>query len=118
MMEYNGYRATINYDPEDHILVGTVFGIKDSLNFHGNSVDELETSFHNCIDDYLEMCKEFGKEPDKEYKGQFNVRVAPELHRQVALAAEMDDISLNQFVVNALETAVHTRPASAHLSGH
>ena len=106
MMEYKGYRATIKYDSDDKIFVGKVFGINDSLNFHGNSVDELRESFHSCIENYLEMCKEFGCEPEKEYKGVFNVRVSPELHRKLALAAEEADMTLNQFVAGALEAAV------------
>lgn len=106
LMEYLGYHATIDYDPEDRIFVGKVFGINDSLNFHGTTVDELEDMFHQSIDNYLELCKELGKSPDKEYKGSFNVRLSPELHRQAALKATEDGLTLNQFVVHALEKAL------------
>ena len=41
MLEYKGYHASIEYDAEDNIFVGEVFGITDSLNFHGTSVTEL-----------------------------------------------------------------------------
>ena len=46
MMEYNGYHAQIEYDADDEIFVGKVFGLADSLNFHGTSVSELEDMFH------------------------------------------------------------------------
>jgi predicted HicB family RNase H-like nuclease len=38
-----------------------VFGINDTLAFHGSSVQELESMFHQSVDNYLEMCREFGK---------------------------------------------------------
>ena len=106
LMEYLGYHATVEFDPEDRIFIGKVFGINDSLNFHGTTVDELENMFHQSIDNYLELCKEMGKVPDKEYKGSFNVRLSPELHRQVALKAAESGLTLNQFVVHALEKAL------------
>ena len=69
LMSYKGYRAKIEFDPEDEIFVGHVLGINDSLNFHGASVKELIQAFHDCIENYLEYCKQCGKAPEKEYKG-------------------------------------------------
>lgn len=106
MMEYKGYHAQIEYDSDDEILVGKVFGITDSLNFHGTSVSELEEMFHQSIDNYLEMCESIGKTPDKEFKGSFNVRISPELHRGIALLAAEKGISLNQYVWNILADSV------------
>ena len=108
MLEYKGYHASVDYDDEDELFVGSVFGVRDSLNFHGTSVEELKNSFHDCIDNYLDMCKQFGVAPDKEYKGSFNVRLEPKLHRDVAFAAEQQGITMNQYVVNALSSAVYT----------
>lgn len=108
MMEYKGYHAKIDFDAEDALFVGKVFGISDSLNFHGISVEELESMFHQSIDNYLQMCDETGKIPDKEFKGSFNVRISPELHRQISLYAAHEGITLNQYVVHALENAVHS----------
>ena len=56
MLEYKGYHASVEYDAEDNIFVGEVFGITDSLNFHGTSVTELKEMFEQCIDNYLESC--------------------------------------------------------------
>lgn len=103
MMEYKGYHATVEYDAEDKIFVGEVFGIVDSLNFHGSSVDELEEMFHQSIENYLSICAQCGKEPDKEFKGTFNVRIPTELHRKVALEATKQKLTLNQYVIRALE---------------
>ena len=106
MLEYKGYHASIVYDAEDKIFIGEVFGITDSLNFHGTSVEELNEMFAQCIDNYLELCKKIGKAPDKEFKGTFNVRIPPELHRKAALAAEAQRITLNQYVVQAIRKTV------------
>lgn len=57
MLEYRGYHASIEYDAEDDILVGEVFGIADSLNFHGESVNEVKEMFKQSIDNYLLLCK-------------------------------------------------------------
>lgn len=103
MLEYKGYHASIEFDADDNIFVGEVFGITDSLNFHGESVKELKQMFEQSIDNYLEICDQIGKQPDKEFKGSFNIRITPELHKKVALEAAKQKITLNQYVSNAIE---------------
>lgn len=102
-LKYRGYHGQIEFSAEDNLFVGHVIGIQDLLNFHGSSIDEITVSFHDCIDGYLEMCKTFGREPDKEYKGSFNVRISPPLHRSAAIQAEAEGKSLNQFIQEAIE---------------
>lgn len=109
MMEYKGYHASIEFDADDMLFIGKVFGIADSLNFHGTSVDELEQMFHQSIDNYLEMCARYGKKPDKEYKGSFNIRMSPDLHRALALEAKNQNKTLNQYVVNILEMHMYNK---------
>ena len=75
MLEYNGYHAKIEFSTEDRLFVGEVFDITDSLNFHASSVDGLTQAFHDCIHEYLQVCSEIGKSPDKAGNGPFNVRV-------------------------------------------
>ena len=103
LLEYKGYHAKIEYDADDGIFVGSVIGITDSLNFHGKSVDELNNAFAVCIDDYLEICKLYDKEPDKEYKGSLNVRIGYELHKKAELAAVEQEKSINQIICDALD---------------
>lgn len=106
MLTYKGYHAAIEFDQEDMLLVGEVFGIQDSLNFHGRSVEEVEEMFHQSIDNYLALCAELGKQPDKEFKGSFNVRIDPGLHRAAALAAKQRGVTLNEYVETAIRDAV------------
>lgn len=109
MMEYNGYHAVIEFNGEDRLFIGTVFGINDSLYFHGESIKELENNFHQCIDNYLAICEEFNKTPDKEFKGSFNVRISPELHKKLAFRAADSGKKLNQCIVEAVENYLEER---------
>ncbi|HCM90980.1 MAG TPA: toxin-antitoxin system HicB family antitoxin [Lachnospiraceae bacterium] len=103
LMECRGYHAKIEYDKEDMIFVGRVIGINDSVNFHGRSVDELTMEFDNAINNYLDYCRQAGKEPEKEFRGSFNIRIKPEQHRKIALYAADEGITINQFVSRAIE---------------
>lgn len=111
LLEYKGYHGTVGYSAEDKLLVGSVVGVQDSLNYHGQTLAELEASFRDCVDGYLEDCRLIGKDPDKEYKGSFNVRISPDLHRMADLAAKRNSISLNQLVANALREKLDPKPA-------
>ena len=101
-MEYRGYHAAISFDADDGIFVGSVLGITDSLNFHGENVTELTAAFHSCVDSYLDFCQEMGKTPEKEYKGSLNIRLSPEVHRQAAICAAGEGKTLNQFIGEAV----------------
>ena len=74
---------------------------------------ELEQEFKTSVDLYLQSCVEDGKEPDTPFKGVFNVRLDPELHRRVAEMAMEEDLSLNAFVNKALEKEVSNHRAGA-----
>jgi predicted HicB family RNase H-like nuclease len=50
---YSGYMASLEFDPDDNILVGRVLGIDDLISFHGNSVAEFTEAFHEAVDDYV-----------------------------------------------------------------
>jgi len=87
-MNYNGYFAKVEFDTENHIFVGRIIGIRDAVGFHGKSVTELETAFHEAVDNYLAACKELGQKPNKSYSGNLMLRVPVEIHAAVASAAE------------------------------
>ena len=109
VMKYKDYIAAISYDADDRIFVGEVIGTADSLNFHGSTPDELETSFKNCIENYLEFCAKVGKKPQKTYTGNFNVRISPELHASASEYAARNNLSLNQVVLRALQSFMEAK---------
>ncbi len=77
-MKYKGYEAIIEYDEEDRLFVGRVINIKDIIVFDGLSVDELEQSFHNVIEEYLADCQALNKIPDQPCLGQLNLSISAE----------------------------------------
>ena len=83
-----------------------MIGIKSLLSYEGNSVQELEQVFQNVIDEYLDDCKERNVEPEQPYKGTFNVRISPELHRNIAVCAFEHGKSLNAAVEEAISNMV------------
>ena len=63
-LAYRGYTATVEYDEDDKLWHGTLDGINDLVNFHAFEIENIEQEFHNAVDDYLDFCKEVGKEPE------------------------------------------------------
>ena len=105
MMEYKGYSAEVEIGDEGGVLHGRVINTRDVITFEGRSVDELRQAMADSIEDYLEYCRELGRAPDKPFSGRFQVRISPDLHRRVHAAAKVSGVSMNTFVVTALDTA-------------
>lgn len=102
MMKYKGYTGHVEYDDEAKIFHGEVLGIKDVVTFQGTTVNEIEQSFKDSVEDYLAFCKERGEEPDRPFSGKFNLRIPPELHAKLAIAARLQGESLNNYVTKML----------------
>ena len=105
-MHYKGYLGSVEYSEEDNLFFGQVLDIRDLILYEGYNVDELVGDFHASVDSYLDLCKRNGVEPNRPYKGSFNVRISPELHSKAATLAKQQQISLNSFVEKAIEAAV------------
>ena len=103
LIEYKGYVGSIEFSLEDELFYGKVQGIRSLISYEGTNACELIEDFHRAVDDYLELCKEEGKEPEKAYKGSFNIRISPELHKKIAIYAMEHDITLNSFIEQSVE---------------
>ncbi len=106
ILEYKGYYAKIEYSAEDQVLYGKIEGINDLVNFESTSPTQIQQEFEQAVDGYLDFCKEIGKSPDKVYRGLFNVRIAPDLHRELSHLAFKTDQTLNQVVEKAIRCYV------------
>ena len=98
---YKDFIASVHYSAEDDIFFGKIEGINDLVSFEGLSTSELKQAFHEAAEDYIDICKEHKKEIFKSYKGSFNVRIDPDLHRKISEIALLRGISLNQLVQKA-----------------
>ena len=101
-MTYKGYTAHVEYDDEARMFHGQVMNTRDVITFQGTSVEELETALRGSVDDYLSWCEEEGATPEKPYSGKFNLRLPPELHREMAIMAKRMNVSINGFVEKAI----------------
>lgn len=100
---YKNFIGSVHFSTDDEIFYGKIKGINDSIGFEGSSVEELKHAFHEAVEDYLELCEINGKQPQKAYKGSFNIRIPPDLHFKAAREAIFKGVSLNQFIENAIK---------------
>lgn len=105
-MEYKGYVGSVEFSEADGLFFGKVMGIRALISYEGTTAKELVDDFHGAVEDYLALCEAEGIVPEKAYKGSFNVRISPELHRQAAISATARQMTLNSFVENALKNYV------------
>ena len=101
-VRYKGYYSVVRYDEENNVLYGKIEDIDDLVTFECNEINKVKEEFKKAVDDYLEMCRRIGKNPDKTYNGQFNVRIPPELHKKISYKASVKGISLNSYVTQAI----------------
>lgn len=118
VFEYQGYLGSAEVDREDNVLTGRLLFMRDVIAYSASTPAELETAFHQVVDEYLEACVGLGDEPDTPCKGTFNVRIGPERHREAALAARRRDVSLNDFVGVAIDAAIADQRPVTHLHKH
>jgi predicted HicB family RNase H-like nuclease len=105
IMEINGYRAIIQYDPEIEMFRGEFIGINGGADFYAKDIDGLRKEGEISLEVFLDMCREDGVEPRKEYSGKFNLRISPDLHSEIASKAAAVGKSLNQWVADTLAQA-------------
>ena len=103
-IHYNGYQGSVTF--EDGALVLQVLHINDFISTECYTASDVQKTFESLVDDYIAACAEAGKQPDKPFKGSFNVRVSPDLHRQAAMAAADCGVSLNAWTEQAMQNAL------------
>ena len=106
-LKYKDFYGSVEFSADDACFFGKIIGTTDLVTFEGDSVVSLKAAFAEAVEDYLLLCKEAGKEPQKRYKGSFNVRISPELHKNAVMLASRNGISLNSFVEKTLYEAVN-----------
>ena len=102
-IQYKGYIGSVEFSEEDSIFYGKVMGIRSLISYEGESARELLEDFHGDVDDYLESCKAEGKEPQVAFKGSFNIRLSPELHKRIYIYAAAHQMSMNRYIEEILE---------------
>lgn len=106
IMKVDGYKAKIEYDADLDLFRGEILGLNGGADFYGSNPEELRQEFKVSLEEFLAVCEEQGISPVKEYSGRFNLRISPELHREIAIATASQNKSINQWVNDVLEEAV------------
>jgi predicted HicB family RNase H-like nuclease len=103
ILQYKDFIGSVHFSAQDDVFFGKIEGINDLITFEGTTVEEINNAFLEAVDDYINICKETGKPLQKSYKGSFNVRIAPDLHKKAVQKSLLLGISLNKLVQQALE---------------
>jgi antitoxin HicB len=96
-------------DDQDVYYVARILEL-DGLLMTGDTpeqaVAELEAVKKEWIESYLELGNKMPKPlKSRKYSGQYRIRMEPSLHESLSMLAELEGISLNQFMVTRLARA-------------
>lgn len=106
VMTVDGYSAKIEYDPELDMFRGEILGLTGGADFYGKTPKELRAEFKKSLTVFLDVCRDKGIEPRRSYSGKFNLRIPPELHERLAIAAQAEGKSINALAQEALAQRV------------
>src|SRR5665647_2244587 len=106
VLNYKGFIGSVHFSADDNTFFGKIEGINDLITFEGNTVKELTDAFHYMVDEHIKDCDIENIAAEKSYKGSFNVRITPELHRRIAISAKMRGESINKFISETLSQSL------------
>lgn len=101
------YRVTWSAEEGDFLATCAEF---PSLSWLASSQIEALQGLENLLREVLADMEEQGEQApqpfaDRSYSGRFNLRVGESLHRELAIRAAEDGMSLNQYVLCKLTAA-------------
>ncbi len=103
VMEIDGYKAVIKYDPEIGMFRGEFIGLSGGADFYATSVEGLRKEGRKSLKVFLKMCAEDGVNPRRKFTGRFNLRISPDLHETIAALADASGKSINTWMIEALD---------------
>ena len=106
VMTVDGYTARIEYDADLDAFRGEIMGLNGGADFYGRNPKELRSEFRKSLEVFLEVCREKGIEPRRNFSGRFNLRITPELHERLAIVAQAEGKSINAIAQEALAQRV------------
>ena len=103
VLTYKGYIGSVSFSAEDNVFFGKLEGINDLVTFEGETVQDLKDAFYYMVDEHIKDCEAENIPVEKSYKGSFNIRLTPDLHRRAAISAKINGTTLNTFVKESIE---------------
>ncbi len=108
VMTVDGFKAKIEYDAESDMFRGEILGLSGGADFYGKNPSELRAEFKRSLAVFLDVCREKGIQPRRNYSGKFNLRIPPDLHEKLAIVAQAEGKSINRLAQEALEQRVES----------
>lgn len=105
-LAYKGYSGSVSFSQEDEVFYGKILGVNDTVTYEAETAKNLTKAFREAVDDYLKTCEKMGKPPSREFKGSFNVRIQPELHRKAHLKSQALNVSMNKYIEEIIKREV------------
>ena len=108
-MEYKNFGADITYSRNEERFIGVVVGASQDLTFSGKSVAELRANFEAIVDKHLARCNAKATDPYRKFSGKLIIRLGGDLHRDITLAAQANNKSVNKWIEGVLREHIARR---------
>jgi len=105
-LKYKSQIGSIEHDLDRGMLYGKLLFINDLVTYEAENLPALEAEFKVSVDEYLADCEAMGIQPNKPFKGSFNIRIGRDLHKKLAMKAADEGLGLNEAVQQAVEQFV------------
>ena len=104
------YRLEINWSPEDEAYIVKVPELPGCMT-HADTPEKAVHMAQDAIAGYIESLEVRGlpvPQPlaEKRFTGKIPLRIDPNLHRDIAVKAEIEGVSVNRFIERKLKKAV------------
>lgn len=107
-IEYMGIVGSVEIDSENKGFMGNIIKASNKYIYRGKTYEEFISDFHLKVEKY---CNDLKKDDKNllQYKGSFNVRVSPSVHRDASEYAKDNHISLNKLVEAAIIEKIYAQ---------
>jgi predicted HicB family RNase H-like nuclease len=111
VMEINGVKAVIAFDPEINMFRGEFVGLNGGADFYSTDIDGLRREGETSLKVFLDMCAEEGVSPYRKTSGRLNLRLSQELYDKAATLAKASGKSVNAWIADIIR---HTDDVLTH----
>lgn len=108
VIDIDGHKAVVSFDPDIGLMRGEFLGLSGGADFYADNVEALAGEGRKSLRAYLDLCREKGIEPLRQFSGRFNVRLDPTVHEAAARAAASQSKSLNEWIAEVIREAAET----------
>ena len=102
VMEINGVKAVIAFDPEINMFRGEFVGLNGGADFYSTDIDGLRREGETSLKVFFDMCAEEGVSPYRKTSGRLNLRLSQELYDKAATLANASGKSLNAWIADVI----------------